>query len=124
VLSTLLHELIHAFVGIKAKHGKDFKLVAVKSGLEGKMTATTAGPELLARLETLAKTLGRYPHASLGLGGERLKKKQGTRMLKLQCPECGYQVRTTQKWIDIGLPICPCGAELAADQTGEREEQR
>lgn len=32
---------------------------------------------------------------------------QKTFMKKLLCPECGYMVRTTQKWIDIGLPFCP-----------------
>ncbi|MGA4950461.1 hypothetical protein [Streptomyces lydicamycinicus] len=43
-------------------------------------------------------------------------KKQGTRMLKVICSEdceCdGYTVRTTQKWIEIGLPSCPFGREM------------
>lgn len=120
VLATLLHELVHAFVGIKARHGRDFKAVAVKVGLEGKMTATAAGPELLLWLDDLAKALGPYPHASLGLGGERLRPKQGTRMIKVVCPACRYQVRTTQKWLDVGLPTCPCGQEM---NTEDRESE-
>lgn len=24
-----------------------------------------------------------------------------------ECPECGYTVRTTQKWLDVGAPFCP-----------------
>ncbi|MGV9815795.1 hypothetical protein ACWDTQ_28285 [Streptomyces cellulosae] len=40
-------------------------------------------------------------------------KKQGTRMVKVTCStdcECGgYTVRTTQKWIAVGMPICPAG---------------
>lgn len=115
VLHVLLHELIHAFVGIKAKHGKDFKVVAVKAGLTGKMTATVPSEDLKPKLLALAKELGGYPHASLGTGGDRLKPKQGTRMLKVECPKCEYTVRTTQKWIDVGLPICPCGATMATD---------
>lgn len=43
-------------------------------------------------------------------------KKQSTRMLKVICPGCGYTVRTTQKWIDIGLPTCPCGEEMEVAQ--------
>jgi hypothetical protein len=39
-------------------------------------------------------------------------KKQSTRMLKLECDECGYVVRTTQKWINVGVPVCHCGAEF------------
>lgn len=124
VLATLLHELVHAFVGIKAKHGRDFKIVAERSGLTGKMTATEAGEELKPKLVKLAADLGAYPHAALGAGGERIKPKQGTRMLKVTCPGCGYQVRTTRKWIEIGLPTCPCGqAMVAADPDGESDDE-
>lgn len=42
---------------------------------------------------------------------------QGTRMLKCQCPECGYTVRTTRKWIDVATPVCPVdGAEMPAEE--------
>lgn len=33
-------------------------------------------------------------------------------MLKLVCPEDGYTVRTTRKWLEVGQPSCPCGLEL------------
>lgn len=125
VLDVLTHELIHAFVGIKAKHGAEFKVVAVKVGLTGKMTATVAGAELEGKLLELAEKLGKYPHASLGTGGDRLKPKQTTRLIKLECPGCGYTVRTTQKWIDVGLPTCVCGKEMtgpdAEDGDGDEE---
>jgi hypothetical protein len=47
-------------------------------------------------------------------------KKQGTRMIKVACSsecECGgYVVRTTAKWIEVGMPVCPFGTvmEVAA----------
>lgn len=47
-------------------------------------------------------------------------KKQGTRMIKVACnSECecgGYVVRTTAKWIEVGMPVCPFGTvmELAS----------
>jgi hypothetical protein len=37
---------------------------------------------------------------------------QGTRMLKVECPDCGYTLRTTRKWLDTGLPSCPAGNEM------------
>jgi hypothetical protein len=112
VLDVLLHELVHAFVGLEAKHGKDFKLVAEKVGLTGKMTATLASDDLKPKLVALAKTLGAYPHSELRTGGDELRPKQGTRMLKVECPKCGYSVRTTQKWLDVGLPTCVCGTKM------------
>ncbi len=74
------------------------------------MTATVAGPALEARLRGFSQDLGPFPHAGLvaGAGGPR----QTTRLLKLACADCGYTVRTTAKWIAVGLPVCPCGGEL------------
>ena len=47
-------------------------------------------------------------------------KKQSTRMLKAECPECGYTIRLSKKWADVGLPNCPTdGAALALDGADE-----
>lgn len=32
--------------------------------------------------------------------------------LKLLCPSCGYLVKTSQKWLDIGTPTCVCGTQM------------
>ena len=34
------------------------------------------------------------------------------RQLKAVCKECGYTVRVTRKWLNIGVPVCPCGTEM------------
>lgn len=34
-------------------------------------------------------------------------KKQTTRLLKVECGQCGYTVRLTRKWLDVGPPGCP-----------------
>ena len=35
-----------------------------------------------------------------------------TRMVKCQCGDCAYTVRTTRKWLDeLGPPLCPCNSE-------------
>jgi hypothetical protein len=41
-------------------------------------------------------------------------------MLKAECPECGYTIRLSKRWPDVGLPSCPTdGAALALDGAGE-----
>ena len=109
VLAVLVHELVHAVVGNKAGHGPLFRKCALAVGLEGKMKSTTASPALKLRLNALAETLGVYPHGKLNLSG---RKKQSTRMVKMECPRCGYIARTSQKNIDEHGPvICPCNGE-------------
>jgi hypothetical protein len=109
VLATLAHELVHAVVGLQAKHGKVFKQCALAVGLTGKMTSTEASEALQATFATWLPDLGAYPHAGLSAMS---RTKQSTRLIKCQCSECGYVVRTTAKWIEqAGTPLCPCNNE-------------
>ncbi len=103
VLGVLAHELVHELEGVAV--GGDFRKLAVAIGLEGKMTATVAGPKLRETLEGISGSLGAYPHCALSPGLSEVKK-QGTRLLKLQCA-CGYVLRVTRKWVEVGLPTCP-----------------
>lgn len=102
----LLHEMIHAAVGNKHGHRGPFRTLAVAVGLEGKMTATTCGEALRERLNDILAPLGDYPHSTLNMAG---RKKQTTRMVKLECKGCGYILRTSRKWIEVGIPTCCCG---------------
>ena len=112
VLATLTHELVHALDDCANGHKGRFIKVSKTVGLVKPWTATTASPELAADLDVIAKRLGEYPHARLT--GLTPITKQGTRMLKVQCPdpECGYTVRTTRKWLEVGIPTCPCGTPM------------
>lgn len=112
VLATLVHEAIHASDNGKSKHSGYFKTIAENVGLTGKMTATVAGEDLEPRLIKLADQLGPYPHAAINPSADTGDKKQTTRMLKVVCPEDGYTVRTTRKWLEVGVPKCPCGLEM------------
>lgn len=110
VLSTLAHEIVHTIVGPGKGHKKVFKQCAAAIGLEGKITATYAGEELAEKLHAISIKLGPYPHGAL-LPVQ--KEKQTTRLLKLECKECGCVIRTTQKWLDEypqDWP-CPCGGK-------------
>lgn len=108
VLDILTHEIVHAAVPSGSGHGKVFKKCALAVGLEGKMTATVAGDQLRSTLAHIAAELGPLPHSKLNFAGaaEDKPKKQGTRMLKAMC-DCGYTIRLTRMWADLGLPICP-----------------
>lgn len=112
VAEILVHELVHAALGPGHGHGKVFKRLALLVGLEGPMTATQAGTRLRTQLVPILLALGDYPHASLS--AETAEKKQSTRLLKAECPECGYTVRVTRKWwVDVGAPHCPLHGEMA-----------
>ncbi len=118
VLEVLVHELVHTAVGTRAKHGPPFRRLALALGLRGRMTDTTAGPELAARLADLAARLGTFPHA--GLVADPDRRKQTTRLHKVACPGCGYTARITAKWIAAGLPICPCGTAMRLNDLAGR----
>jgi hypothetical protein len=107
VLETLLHELIHAADDCEHGHRGPFVKACKAVGLEGKPTATVAGKELRARLAIIAEDLGAYPHN--GINPKDKVKTQSTRMIKLECPECEYVLRTTRKWIEVALPVCENG---------------
>jgi len=110
VLQTLIHELVHHVVGCEHGHKGPFKRCAKAIGLEGKMTATHAGEALTTRLNALSDKLGPYPHGRINPSAK--KKKEGTRLLKILCPACGWTGRTTRQWVDIGLPTCVCGETI------------
>ena len=115
VLDVLVHELIHAIDDCQSGHRGRFAKIARAVGLEGKLTATAAGEALSVKLSGILAKLGDFPHAALvNATANSGPKKQGTRMLKVECPADGYIVRTTQKWLDLGVPTCPCGTEMVA----------
>jgi len=124
VADVLVHELVHAAVGLKQGHGKVFRKCALAVGLTGKMTATLASDELNAKLDKIVKQIGPFPHAKL-TARSKIKssgpKTQGTRMKKVHCPACGYTLRTTKKWLAVGLPTCCCGTEMVSDDAPKPE---
>ena len=82
-------------------------------GLEGKPTATHAGTELVETLKKVSAKVGEFPHAAID--PKTQGKKQTTRLIKAECPECGYVVRVTNKWLEVGYPVCPDGDEMEPD---------
>jgi hypothetical protein len=108
VLATLLHELIHACDDCESGHKGAFVKAWRALGFDGKPTTSEVkrGSELWKVLCSVASDLGPYPHKGLQ-PGYRMTKKQGTRMVKCSCDDCGYTVRTTRKWLEVATPFCP-----------------
>lgn len=116
VLSTLLHEVIHAMTPGEGHKG-GFVEIAKKVGFTSPWTSTPMGDDLHPRLDKIASRLGDYPHSKLNPAESPIKK-QTTRMLKVECPESGYLVRMTRKWLDeVGAPKCPCHDETMEEAT-------
>lgn len=110
ILGVIVHELIHT-VHPEAGHKGDFITTAKAAGLLKPWTSTKIGEDLIVWLTKIADDLGPYPHSKL-TPILKEQKPQTTRMIKLVCPNDTYTVRTTKKWIDIGMPVCPCGTEM------------
>lgn len=73
------------------------------------MRTTTPGEAFLGAVAPILDAAGPLPHARLDTAGEMTApKKQTTRLLKCECAECGYTVRTARKWLEqVGAPLCP-----------------
>lgn len=99
IAGVLTHELCHAAVGIKAGHGPIFAKCAKALGLEGKMTATTEGPEWHKVFGPIIDQMGPMPHATISGDETSAKPKQSTRMIKCTCDTCGMVFRTSKKWL-------------------------
>ena len=115
ILEVTAHEMVHATLGAGFGHGPKFKKLANSIGLVGKMTATEAGPDFVKRTKLILKTLGPLAHKKLDVTIGR--KKQTTRMIKVECSDdsCGMVFRTSNKWVveadnNFDCPICAAPA--------------
>jgi hypothetical protein len=111
VLETLVHELGHASVGLDAGHRRPFAKFCEAMGLLPPWKSTTPGPAFKQGVAApVLKALEvPYPHAKLRPSDQHSgPKKQTTRLMKCDCPKCGYTLRTTMKWLLVsGAPLCP-----------------
>lgn len=110
VVAVLAHELIHVFAGNACGHKGDFARIARAIGLVGPLTATVAGDELQVRIDQITAALGAYPHAKVD---PNARKKQGTRLLKLECDACGWTARVSAMQGNRlhHDALCPCCSE-------------
>ena len=91
-------------VGCGFGHGPVFRKCALSIGLTGKMTSTTESQELIENfINPAIKELGEYPHAKIDYSQ---RKKQSTRMIKVECNNCGIKFRASRTVADQ-CHVCP-----------------
>ena len=96
VLEVLVHELVHAIDDCQSGHKGEFSRIARAVGLEGKMTATNANPELRDKLRVYIDQYGDIPHAAINYNA---RKRQTNRQKKVWCG-CGFVFRTSASQIN------------------------
>lgn len=148
VSALLFHELTHTAVGFKEGHAGKFAKVMLACGMKRPMTATVPTEVFAEFVKPFIEELGPIPHAALKfgrtldvgmVGGIKVRAakkapaelegggeiyttappKQTTRLVKAACGECGYTVRVTQKWLDVGPPHCPVHGAMAASEADD-----
>lgn len=120
-LGVVLHEMIHAAVGLKEKHAGNFRRVARAVGLKGKLTATFVeeNTPLFERISKLSLDLGVYP-------GKPMKpRKQPTLkkwfLVKLVSPnDPSYKFTIAPRLIDeFGMPKDYLGDDMVPAEDAE-----
>lgn len=117
VLPVLLHELVHAVVGVEVQHRREFIDMAHHVGLERPWTQAITSAALNLRLEEIAAALGSYPHAALVPKG----RVQRTRMNLYLCRcEPPIKIRTADSRKGPLQARCLlCGADFEKPVIGE-----
>lgn len=119
VLATLLHELIHAAVGVKHKHEKPFSKPARACGLEGKITATVPGEALKVKLQAILNKIGPYPHSEMSPGLGTTKAKSAPWPTFHCTSDDKYRVQIRPEALEaFGPPISPINGEEMIRATG------
>jgi len=117
VMAILLHEMIHAAVGLECNHKGPFIKTARKVGLAGKPTATYAKPgtDLHTTLEKLSRDLGHYPHHAMAPKKKPTPKKWFLTKLVSQT-EPTYKFTMAPRLIEeFGMPVDPWGDAMVAE---------
>jgi len=117
VLDILLHEMIHACVGIEAGHKGPFRKMAKEFELEGKMTATfvTEGTDLWKTLSSIYTTLGTYPHAAMTKKMKLTKPNPWVRY-KSVTEESYKVVANIERVQEFGAPVDPWGEQMVPNK--------
>lgn len=100
LIETLAHEMVHAALPAGCGHRAAFSQFAARIGLVKPWTATTAGPELAAKIEAWLKVLPAWPGGHL-----RIIATQKGRQIKATCG-CGRILRGSRATFDQGPILC------------------
>lgn len=137
---TTLHELGHVLAGWNAGHGNAWKSACKRLGLRRAMAAGQSytlaliDPDLRFAVTALELPVDGAPvhgHAnvprlnvkpcSAGVGtrgGTSRGTGSGSRLIKVECEQCGYIARVARSWLTAtGTPLCPCNRQPMTQPT-------
>lgn len=113
VMDTLVHEMVHVLDNCEHGHGKEFKKIATRVGLVGKMREASAGEPLRLRLQEmaaeLAKAIGPYPHSPLNLTPAPIAERP--KPARAKCEHCGFKFNMPRRFLHYAPPACPLDAK-------------
>jgi predicted SprT family Zn-dependent metalloprotease len=128
IADIFVHELCHAAVHFatgETGHGKAFGKLARAMGLEGKLTATTAGAQWFALFSPIMMALGAMPYAGIKVGS-RTKPKKETFLHPLRCTDCGWLAQISKSHVrpshEMHCPLPDCEGELRYKGTPGQDE--
>lgn len=118
VLAVLAHEMAHATLGRQAGHGPRFAALVRRIGLDGRPTATFAGPAFTRWVEANRVHLPPFPAGALHLIGRRV---QGTRLRLYEC-RCApaIKLRCARDELRVRCELCGALFALKASKTASR----
>lgn len=117
----LVHELCHAALPHAVKHGKPFRELATRLGLEGPMRATHAGALFRTLWQDVLLELGELPKARFTAGAAVDMRIQKTpRMTNVACPYCGFVAKVKVEQLTWGRLSCPVHPEQVLLRPRER----
>ena len=104
ILSTLIHECIHAIDDCQHGHGKEFKEIALKIGFKVPMRSTPAGEKPKAQMVEIVNRIGEFTAPRItAVHQPRLHKPPA----RARCAKCGYTVSMLKQFLILGPPVCP-----------------
>ncbi len=126
MLTNLAYSCIQCFYGIRKVNNKKFKALAESFYFDAPYTKCNPSEHLQTIIRNVyAKMLNRYgefPGKAIVVRKKEAKEKGQKNTIKLFCPSCSYEMKTTRKMFEKHekkLPTCVCGTKMALDLEDE-----
>lgn len=128
MLTNLAYSCIQCFYGIRKVNSKKFKALAESFYFDAPYSKCNPSDHLKDIIRSVyAKMLNRYgefPGKAIVIRKKEKEKTGQKNTIKLYCPSCSYELKTTRKMFEKHekrLPTCVCGTKMALDLEDEEE---
>ena len=129
MLVNLAYSCIQCFYGIRSTKNKKFKTLAESFYFDAPYNKCTPSDYLMEIIDSVYQKMvvryGEFPGKAVVIR-KKEKEKGPKKSIKLFCPECGFEMKTTRKMFEKHgkkLPICVCGTKMALDLEDYEESE-